>query len=44
MIALAMLVLYALGGRILYLICALGMLFRLGAWWIESRGQARLFG
>ena len=44
LIAAAMLAMYLLGGSTLYLLCALAMLFRSGAWLIESRGRPRLFG
>ncbi len=43
LIALAMLAMYLFGGGALYLVCALAMLFRTGAGWIEGRGRARLF-
>ena len=35
--------LYLIGGSVLYLFCALAMLFRLGMGLIQSRGRARLF-
>ena len=37
------LILYLIGGSVLYLFCALAMLFRLGRGLIQSRGRARLF-